>query len=166
VPIYGLQGNPVVAQAGQEFNMSNQWVTPEVATRSVKFGKTAVALPQQSIIRELTPLQPNYADFLRLSHKRSTGILSLAAPSYLPVERKTGRIDLSTSVRDNAYGIFKIAGNAIYQDKPHVKREPRQTKKYWQDERKKHAMTVFGDEESRDDLIEGVLQDQSPPNYL
>lgn len=151
-PIYGLQnqpsGNPASASPADTVVYSRPWG----GIQAGKFGSTRVALPRAPVNRELV-------EALRVKSNRLENVpgqLQVVDPLFHhSVNRGVPIIETSFLQEfsvPSERGEELVAHDALAPSRevPHIKQEgssaPRQTAKYWRQERLKHATTVFDDE--------------------
>lgn len=165
-PIYGLEGSAATNPASAEPREAVVYARPWDGIRAGKFGSTRVALPR-------APVSASVVEALRsggsMSDDRQSGQMP-QRPDQRPIEpeplfRRT--VDLGIPVVETSFlqefsaaserGIPRVASQApsrrhddLIAETPKsmpAERLPRQTPKYWREERRKHATSVFDGEE-------------------
>ena len=153
--IYGLEGNPVVASASNWPAAPVFFARPKGAILSAKFGGTRVALPRAAVSEAMleglgtgigasaaVELSEDVAQSERLLTRTvELGIPALESSVLQEFSAHFRRADLVLSSKAERFqaGLASAPDNKMER----VKRPPRQTQKYWQDERKKHSVSIF-----------------------
>ena len=155
-PIYGLEGHPVASLASSQSTESVFFARPRGAILSGKFGGTTVSLPRAPVSNEMLEglgIRKGTSANVELSEQVAQRELSLTRTKELGVP------SLETSVLQEFSANFAAADLGAFSEKApsqarsapapdndleRALRPPRQTPKYWQKEREKHAVSLFG----------------------
>ncbi|MBK5204701.1 MAG: hypothetical protein JJD98_04615 [Polaromonas sp.] len=156
-PIYGTEGDAIAGPASGGPAEAVFYARSRGAVQSGKFGSTTVSLPRAPVstemLGELRSQEP-----VSVAAEFERGGVGLGERLFVRTV-ELGIPALETSIlqefADSSDGAERVADHQTSQSlsRPmpvkksapaaRVKRAPRQTARYWQDERQKHAMTVF-----------------------
>lgn len=153
--IYGLEGNPVAASAHNRPNEPVFFARPRGAILAGKFGSTRVALPRAAVseamleglgtrnrVSAAIELPEEVAQSERLLTRTvELGVRALESSVLQEFSARFRPTDLvlSSNAKSSKTGLASAPANKVER----VKRPPRQTQKYWQEERKKHLVSIF-----------------------
>lgn len=164
-PIYGLEGHAVASPASAESTEAVVYARPWDGIHVGKFGATRVALPRAPVsaevvkelliearrldeesVAEFGPIREHAGASERLFHRTVDLGIPMVETSFLQ-EFSVGSERGVSLVARQAPSLPGPKPQVEQVQRATAKRAPRQTAKYWRDERLKHAVTIFNGDE-------------------